>query len=450
MNQPAHVPAASQPDGHERRAQARVGAVLRGKWRIDRLLGVGGMAAVYAGTHRNGQRGAIKMLHPELSADEAVRARFLREGYVANRVGHPGAVSVLDDDMAEDGSVFLVMELLQGQCVAAIAEKRPGQQLGLREALGIADQLLDVLRAAHAQGIVHRDIKPDNLFLTQTGVLKVLDFGIARMREDAGAAAKLTQTGAAMGTPAFMPPEQALGEWHRVDGRADLWAAGASIYTLLTGRFVHEAETLNKLLLKAMTANPAPLAKVAPEVRAEVADVIDRALAFAVEKRWPDAATMQQAVRRALTVADDRPLRVTAGAPAVAAMSMPDSMVASAAPTVRRPESRGRGPVALLAGLGIGFVLVGGAVTAALALRPKAPIAAPTALPVVAGGAPSGAPAPTVSAAGEPSAVAPAPSASATAAAPSASASAKPRTAPSAAGPRTPPSRVDPSLRDFK
>src|SRR3954470_20296732 len=112
MNTPqlaAQQQQAPAEDAVTRRANARVGIVLRGKWRIDRLLGVGGMAAVYEGTHRNGKRGAIKMRHLELSADGEARARFLQEGYMANKVGHPGAVSVLDDDVAEDGSVFLVM-----------------------------------------------------------------------------------------------------------------------------------------------------------------------------------------------------------------------------------------------------------------------------------------------------------------------------------------------------
>src|SRR3954468_5534820 len=177
--------AAPQPapaeDDVTRRAQARVGLVLRGKWRIDRLLGVGGMAAVYEGTHRNGKRGAIKMLHLELSADGEARARFLQEGYMANKVGHPGAVSVLDDDTEEDVSVFLVMELLRGRSVGDLAESRPGERLRVGESLRLIDQMLDVLIAAHGQGIVHRDLKPENLFLTDDGTLKVLDFGLARV-----------------------------------------------------------------------------------------------------------------------------------------------------------------------------------------------------------------------------------------------------------------------------
>ncbi len=289
-----------QADPVTQRAGARVGVVLREKWRLDALLGVGGMAAVYAATHRNGKRGAVKMLHLELSTNGDARRRFLREGYAANSVDHPGAVSVLDDDVAEDGSVFLVMELLQGHTVEARAASRPGSKLEAGEVLAIVDQVLEVLVAAHAKGIVHRDLKPENLFLTNAGQVKVLDFGLARLRDlsTGSKGQRMTADGSAMGTPAFMPPEQALGNWDTVDGRTDLWAVGASMFTLLTGRFVHEADNLQKLMLAAMTKAPRKIGSVEPRVPPEVAAIIDRALAFEQKDRWPDAAAMRVAVRR--------------------------------------------------------------------------------------------------------------------------------------------------------
>ena len=278
------------------RAQERVGQLLRGKWRLDSLLGVGGMAAVYVGTHRNGKRGAVKMMHVEIGWNEEARARFLREGYAANRVEHPGAVSVLDDDVADDGSVFLVMELLDGETLEARSEARPVRRLELGEVLAITDDLLDVLAAAHDKGIIHRDIKPENVFFTRRGEVKVLDFGIARMREEGGAA-NMTEAGAAMGTPAFMPPEQALGKWDIVDARTDLWAVGATMFTLLTGQYVHSAETVQQLMLATMT-KPAPsLCSLRPDLPRDVGHVVDCALAFLQASRWPDARTMQQAVR---------------------------------------------------------------------------------------------------------------------------------------------------------
>ena len=297
--------AAPEPvdDAVTRRAQARIGTVLRSKWRIDRILGIGGMATVYEGTHRNGKRGAIKMLHLELSVDPEAKARFLREGYVANNVGHPGAVSVLDDDVADDGSVFVVMELLEGKTVDALADASPTGRLGITESMRLADQLLDTLAAAHDKGIVHRDLKPENLFLTKEGALKVLDFGLARMRE-VQSNAKMTKTGNAMGTPAFMPPEQALGEWNRVDARSDLWAVGATLFTLITGRLVHDAPTLNQLLLKAMTQPPLPVRTVMPGVPADVAEVVDKALSFDMNARYQDARSMQAGVRKALAWLD--------------------------------------------------------------------------------------------------------------------------------------------------
>ncbi|WP_437730891.1 serine/threonine-protein kinase [Sorangium sp. So ce1335] len=281
------------------RPEALVGQVLRGKWRLDRLLGFGGMAMVYAGTHRNGMRGAVKILRRELSGDEDARARFLREGYVANRVDHPGIVRVLDDDATDDGSVFLVMELLEGETVEARRARTPAGVLGVGEVLGIVDDLLDVLAVAHERGIVHRDLKPDNLFLTRQGQLKVLDFGIARLRELSSPSNASTRAGTMMGTPQFMPPEQAKGQWDKVDARTDLWAVGSTMFQLLSGRYVHEAETLPLLLLAAMTQPAPPVATILPALPPPVAGVIDVALAFEPDRRWPNARAMQRALRQA-------------------------------------------------------------------------------------------------------------------------------------------------------
>lgn len=283
-----------EPDPVTRKALARVGSTLRGKWTLERLLGLGGMAAVYAASHRNGSRGAIKLLHLELSLDPEIRQRFLREAYLSNQVDHPGAVRVLDDDTAEDGSAFLVLELLQGESLDARLE-RAGGRLPVEEAVRLLDQLLSTLIAAHRKGIVHRDIKPENLFLTSDGLLKLLDFGIARVRDASGASA--TRTGATMGTPAFMPPEQALGRTREVGPASDLWAVGATLFTLLSGRFVHSGETANEVLVAAATQQAPSLGTVAPWVPPDVVAVVDQALAFRVEQRWPNAAAMQHALR---------------------------------------------------------------------------------------------------------------------------------------------------------
>jgi hypothetical protein len=281
------------------RARGRIGVLLQDKWRLESLLGVGGMAAVYAATHRNGKRVAVKMLHDEFSHDEEVRTRFLQEGYAANIIQHEGAVSVLDDDVAPDGSAFLVMELLEGETVDQRWE-RQGRRLPLEEALAIADQLLDVLSAAHAKNIVHRDVKPENLFVTKAGVLKVLDFGIAKVFERAEARRTSTQAGMVMGTPAFMAPEQARARWDEVDGRTDLWAVGATLFTTLAGRHVHVASSSQEQLIMSATTPAPPLASVATGIPAGVASVVDRALAFDRSLRWPSASAMQNAIRAAL------------------------------------------------------------------------------------------------------------------------------------------------------
>ncbi|MBK7581164.1 MAG: serine/threonine protein kinase [Myxococcales bacterium] len=279
------------------RAKTRVGTVLREKWRIDALLGVGGMAAVYAATHRNGTRAAVKVLHPELVSHPSIRSRFLKEGYVANRIDHPGAVRVTDDDTAEDGSMFLVMELLDGESLED-RRVRLGGTLDVDEVLSAADQVLDVLAQAHEKGIVHRDIKPENVFLTRTGAVKVLDFGIARLRE-LSTPSTATRTGTTMGTPAFMAPEHARGLWDEVDAQSDLWSVGAAMYCMLSGRVVHEGRTTNEVLLAAMT-KPAPQLRAAqPSVPEPVGAIVDRALMFDKAQRWPDARAMQDAIRRA-------------------------------------------------------------------------------------------------------------------------------------------------------
>ena len=291
---------------NESRAAARVGQVLKDKWRLDSLLGIGGMAVVYSATHRNQKRVAIKMLLPELAGDGEVRSRFVREGYAANTIEHPGALSVLDDDITEDGFPFLVMELLDGETVEARWE-RNGQRLELPEVLTIAAAVLDVLAAAHAKGVVHRDVKPENLFLLRGGGLKVLDFGIARVLEGTRSRTE-TRAGTVMGTPAFMAPEQALAKWDEVDGRTDLWAVAATMFTLLSGQHVHEGANGNEQFVKSATQPARSIATCVQGLPRSVVALVDRALRFDRTKRWPDARAMQEAVCGAYEALTGTPL----------------------------------------------------------------------------------------------------------------------------------------------
>jgi serine/threonine-protein kinase len=279
-------------------SEARVGETLNNKWHLDRLIDIGGMAAVYEATHRNGKKAAVKLLHPEVAAEPQIKERFLREGYVANKVDHPGSVSVLDDDSTPDGAVFLVMELLIGESLDQRL-KRMGGRLGVVETLAVADQVLGVLAAAHAKGVIHRDIKPGNLFLTREGRVKVLDFGLARLRDGSSVASAPTATGVILGTYQYMPHEQARGKSELIDGRTDIFAVGAVMFRTLTGQYVHTGENVKEILLSAIMTRPRSLGEVAKTMPKCVVDVVDKAIAYDMASRWPDATSMETAVREA-------------------------------------------------------------------------------------------------------------------------------------------------------
>jgi eukaryotic-like serine/threonine-protein kinase len=278
-------------------ARKRLGRTIKGKWRLDRLIGVGGMAAVYAATHRNGARVAIKMLHATISASQQIRARFIREGYLANKVDHPGVVRVLDDDVDDtDQSAFLVMDLVVG---TTLAERAMERLLDAGEVLDVAEQVLQVLHAAHEKSIVHRDLKPDNLLVDSVGKVHVLDFGIARLLDDVTGGVSSTKTGTAFGTPGFMAPEQALGKTAQISARTDLYALGATLFALVCGDFVHAAENPQELLVLVATQPARSLGEMAPGMAAEVVHIIDKSTRNAPEERWQSAAEMLAAVRAA-------------------------------------------------------------------------------------------------------------------------------------------------------
>lgn len=268
----------------------RVGATLKNKWRLDAVVGVGGMAEVYAGTHRNGKRVAVKILLPQLAVDPELCRRFIQEGYIANQIDHPNVVAVHDDDVTDDGAPFIVMDLLEGDSVADIIARG---RMPAAESVRVACELLDALAAAHGKGILHRDVKPGNVFRTTSGAVKLLDFGIARVLDAAGA----TITGATMGTPAYMPQEQARGLHREVDARSDVWAAAATLFSMLTAAKVRDAETNNELLVMAVTQPVAPIRERAPWISAPLAAVIDKALSFEKADRFASAQEMARALR---------------------------------------------------------------------------------------------------------------------------------------------------------
>ena len=280
------------------RYEKRVGTVVDGRWRIDSLLGRGSTAAVYAATHRNGHRATLKILHPALCADPAIIERFLREAGIANAIKHRAIVPIGDDGTTEDGCAYLVLELLDGETLDDIKE-RGGGRIPLEELAPMAEEMMSALSAVHAAGVIHRDLKPGNVFITTEKRLKLLDFGTARIFDRAGNS-KLSVQGLVLGTPSFMSPEQAKGIREEVDAQSDVWALGAMFFTLLSGENVHEGKDDHQRLLAAALKPARSLASVAPAVDARVVTVIDRALAYAKHDRWPDVQSMRGAFRNAV------------------------------------------------------------------------------------------------------------------------------------------------------
>lgn len=309
-------------------ARDRIGQRVGDKYTLEDMIGSGGTATVYRARMDDGRTVAIKLLHHHLCRSGEVCRRFMREGYVGNVLAHPGVVRVVDDGTTDDGSAFLVLELLEGESLDQKCERSDGR-IPYTEVLDLVDQLLAVLETAHRQNIVHRDIKPSNLFLTREGRLKVLDFGIARVLDDGSATA--TKTGQMVGTPAFMPPEQALSRPRDVDARTDIWAVGATMFTLLSGEFVHVAESSSEHLVKAATLQARSVAKALPGVPANVEAFVAKALAFEKSDRWQSAKEMRAELAR---------VRREPGRPVGTASSPPPRRSPSSdAPTFIVPDS---------------------------------------------------------------------------------------------------------------
>lgn len=275
---------------------ALVGRVIAGRYRIRGLLGEGGMGAVYEAEHLSvGRRVALKRLHPELATDAHSVTRFQREARAAGATGHEHVVDVLDLGFAEDGAPYLVMELLAGESLAQRLARQ--KSLPPDRAASIAGQVLSALEAVHALDVIHRDLKPDNIFLTRRAgrndYVKVLDFGVSKMAADKDP--KLTRTGMMVGTPHYMSPEQARGV-RQLDHRVDLYAVGVILFECLSGQLPFHAENYHALLQSILAREAPSLVSLVPSIDAKLAAVVARALAKRPDDRYPDARAMWEAL----------------------------------------------------------------------------------------------------------------------------------------------------------
>ena len=280
------------------------GTVIDGKYRIGKVLGRGGMGTVYGGEHTMIRRSvAIKVLKPTFSEDESMVERFQREAMTASAVRSRHVVEIFDVGTLDSGEHFIIMERLDGQTLSARLRKQ--KRLSPAETMQIASPLLEGLGAAHAAGIVHRDLKPANVHLGgDGGVVKVLDFGVSKFAE-LPTAEGFTATGALVGTPHYMSPEQTKGARH-ADQRSDLYSVGAILFRTLTGRLPLMAQTIHELIAKLITEKAPSILTVAPELDLKLAAIVDRALFREPSERFQTAFEMKDAVDAWLSNGGDK------------------------------------------------------------------------------------------------------------------------------------------------
>ena len=279
-------------------AERRIGDVLDGRYELKALLGLGMTGAVYEAEHvYTRQRVAVKVMHQQLVSDDNLVARFLREAKSVAKIGHPAIVKVFDAGETADQWPYVALELLEGRTLGERL-KQDGR-LPYDEVVAIGLQILDGLGAAHGAGIVHRDMKPDNVFLLDAPDegwrAKILDFGVAKNLDSTGASGVLTRPGATLGTPSYMSPEQAKGG--AVDERTDLWSTGALLLHAAAGRPPFAESSIPALLLKLVTQSPPALGELCPDAPGPLQAAVDGALVPDPDRRFATAAQMAAALR---------------------------------------------------------------------------------------------------------------------------------------------------------
>jgi serine/threonine protein kinase len=338
-----------------------VGMTLCQTYVIVRVVGEGGMGRVYEARHTRigSKRFAIKMLHPEFARQADVISRFQREAEAAAAIRSPYVVDVYDVDRTDDGRPFMVGEFLEGKEFADFLTE--GGKMPIGPSVRIVRQICKALAAAHAKGVVHRDMKPENVFLTgdmKQPVAKVIDFGISKIGDTPGTA--LTKTGMIMGTPSYMAPEQARGE--RVDHRADIYAVGAILYCALTGKRPFDRGDPTATLTAVLTEDPTPPRTLEPSIPQPLELMIQRAMARSPADRYQSMAEFD-AELAPYDLTDDLvvPLTTTMGGPAPGAPTV-SSRGGWAFDRQTREVAMARPLILLMSALGL-FWLVGGLVT---------------------------------------------------------------------------------------
>jgi serine/threonine protein kinase len=344
-----------------------VGEVLDGRYRIDELIGEGGMGRVFLAEHVEiGRQVAVKILHPVYSHMPDLVERFRREARAASRIGHPNIVDVTDSGTTEDGSTYFVMEYLEGVELASVIDREGALEVG--RALSIATQICRAVAAAHAAEIIHRDLKPENVFLTdrqsKSDFVKILDFGIAKSGgAEQTRERRLTSPGVAMGTPEYMAPEQAAGK--PADERCDIYAVGAILYEMLGGVPPYDGENFMEILSKKATADPAPLSGLREELPREVVMLVELAMAREPDDRPPS----MEAFEYELT-------KLTSGRGAAVARVLGINTDVTAPASASNPPSFGSNP-----SVGSNPAVDSGAISAPSARATAAPIEAAAAEP---------------------------------------------------------------------